>query len=49
MSERYALRSAAEARAYLAHPILGRRNRECVSLVDGWLAKGRTAEAIRGG
>jgi uncharacterized protein (DUF1810 family) len=29
MSRRYAIRSAAEARAYLAHPILGLRLREC--------------------
>ncbi|HEV7252369.1 MAG TPA: DUF1810 domain-containing protein [Mesorhizobium sp.] len=29
MSQRYALRSLDEARAYLAHPVLGRRTREC--------------------
>lgn len=48
MSERYAIRSADEARAYLAHPILGPRYRECVALVEGWLAQGRTAEEIFG-
>lgn len=30
MSQRYAIRSAAEARAYLAHPVLGPRLIECV-------------------
>ncbi|HEY8105733.1 MAG TPA: DUF1810 family protein, partial [Gemmatimonadales bacterium] len=29
MAERYAITSLAEARAYLAHPILGDRLREC--------------------
>lgn len=33
MSERYAIRSLDEARAYLAHPVLGRRLRECAALV----------------
>ncbi len=32
-ARRYALRGAAEARAYLAHPLLGARLRECVGLV----------------
>jgi uncharacterized protein (DUF1810 family) len=39
MSQRYAISSLAEARAYLAHPILGERIRECarilVELSDG--------------
>ncbi|MDY6872776.1 MAG: DUF1810 domain-containing protein, partial [Chloroflexota bacterium] len=36
ISKRYAIRSGAEARAYLAHPILGQRLRECVAiLLDG--------------
>jgi uncharacterized protein (DUF1810 family) len=48
MSVRYAINSAEEAHAYLAHPILGPRYRECVALVEGWLAKGRTAEEIFG-
>jgi uncharacterized protein (DUF1810 family) len=33
MARRYALRDAAEARAYLAHPVLGARLRECTRLV----------------
>jgi uncharacterized protein (DUF1810 family) len=33
MSQRYAITSLAEARAYLAHPTLGDRLRECVELV----------------
>lgn len=34
MSERYAIRSVDEARAYLAHPILGRRLLECVGALQ---------------
>ncbi len=49
MSERYAIRSAAEARAYLAHPVLGARLKECTALVEGAVAKGATLEAIFGG
>lgn len=30
----YAIRSAEEARAYLAHPLLGRRYRECVGALQ---------------
>ena len=48
MSERYAIRSADEARAYLAHPILEPRLRECMALVEAALARGRTAEEIFG-
>ncbi len=33
MAQRYAIRSSAEAEAYLAHPMLGDRLRECVRLV----------------
>jgi uncharacterized protein (DUF1810 family) len=33
MAKRYAIRSPAEARAYLNHPVLGDRLRECVRLV----------------
>lgn len=33
MSERYAIGSLNEARAYLAHPVLGPRLHECVALV----------------
>lgn len=33
ISQRYAIRSVAEARAYLAHPILGQRLLECVTIL----------------
>lgn len=33
MSERYAISSLDEARAYLAHPVLGPRLKECTDLV----------------
>ena len=33
MARRYAIRSADEAAAYLAHPVLGKRLRECASAV----------------
>ena len=33
MSRRYSIGSIDEARAYLAHPVLGQRLRECVGLV----------------
>jgi uncharacterized protein (DUF1810 family) len=42
----YAIRSLDEARAYLAHPLLGMRLRECVTLLLG--LEGHTAEAIFG-
>src|SRR6185295_11457479 len=35
MSVRYAIRSLAEARAYLEHPVLGLRLRECVAAMNG--------------
>jgi uncharacterized protein (DUF1810 family) len=38
MSERYAIGSLDEARAYLAHPVLGPRLRECTALVNAALA-----------
>ena len=46
MAERYAITSLAEARAYLAHPILGDRLRECAGLVLA--IGGNTAEEILG-
>jgi uncharacterized protein (DUF1810 family) len=48
VSQMYAIRSLDEARAYLAHPILGPRLRECA---QGVLAAppGSTAESIFGG
>ncbi|HET9755839.1 MAG TPA: DUF1810 domain-containing protein [Candidatus Limnocylindrales bacterium] len=46
MSRRYGIESLAEARAYLEHPVLGARLRECASAV---LAKqGATADQIFG-
>lgn len=43
----YALGSLADARSYLAHPVLGPRLRECAqALVD---LSGRSAEAVFGG
>jgi uncharacterized protein (DUF1810 family) len=44
-SRHFAIRSLAEARAYLAHPLLGPRLRECASLV---LATADDAEQIFG-
>lgn len=35
MARRYSIKSLAEARAYLAHPILGPRLRECVEVLLG--------------
>lgn len=46
MAERYAIRSLAEAKAYLAHPLLGARLRACVATLDA--VEGRTARAIFG-
>jgi uncharacterized protein (DUF1810 family) len=46
-SRQYAITSLAEARAYLAHPVLGPRLVECASILVG--QSGRTAEQIFGG
>ena len=46
MAQRYALGSLDEARAYLAHPVLGQRLRDCVRLVLE--IEGRDAHAIFG-
>ena len=46
MAQRYAIGSLAEARAFLAHPLLGERLRACTQLVNG--VEGRTAQAIFG-
>jgi uncharacterized protein (DUF1810 family) len=35
MAQRYAIGSLDEAKAYLAHPMLGSRLRECVAALDG--------------
>ncbi|MCC6174308.1 MAG: DUF1810 domain-containing protein [Chloroflexi bacterium] len=46
MSQRYAISSLEEAKAYLKHPVLGPRLRECTSLVAQ--AQARSAEQIFG-
>jgi uncharacterized protein (DUF1810 family) len=46
-SKLYALSSVEEASAYLAHPVLGPRLRECAEILTG--LSGRTAEQIFGG
>jgi uncharacterized protein (DUF1810 family) len=46
MSQAFAITSLDEARAYLAHPVLGSRLRECAQLVLA--TKGRTADEIFG-
>jgi uncharacterized protein (DUF1810 family) len=45
-ARRYSIKSLAEARAYLGHPILGPRLRECVEALLG--LEGRTAHEIFG-
>jgi len=45
-SRRYAITSLEEARAYLAHPVLGARLIECAAILTG--GPGRTAEQIFG-
>jgi uncharacterized protein (DUF1810 family) len=46
-SKLYALSSVAEASAYLAHPVLGPRLRECAEILTGLC--GRTAEQVFSG
>jgi uncharacterized protein (DUF1810 family) len=46
MSQQYAITSLSEATAYLAHPVLGARLRECVGLVLD--IRDRTAEEVFG-
>ena len=46
MSQRYAIVSLDEARAYLDHPVLGPRLRECAGLVLA--TPGRSAEDVFG-
>ena len=46
MSQRFAIASLDEAMAYLAHPVLGPRLRECARLVLA--VRGRTADEIFG-
>ncbi|MGB3520975.1 MAG: DUF1810 domain-containing protein [Mycobacterium sp.] len=46
MAQRYGIASPAEARAYLAHGVLGPRLQECVGLVNA--VSGRSIEEILG-
>jgi uncharacterized protein (DUF1810 family) len=46
MAQFYALNDADEARAYLAHPVLGPRLQACTQALLGW--KGRSANDILG-
>lgn len=46
MSTTYGIASPDEARAYLSHPVLGQRLRECVAAIA--LHRGRAIEAILG-
>ena len=46
MSRRYAIRSLEEARAYVAHPVLGPRLREVCGIVNG--IEGRSAYEVFG-
>jgi uncharacterized protein (DUF1810 family) len=46
MAQRYALGGVSHAAAYLAHPVLGARLRECVALVNAHA--GRTASEMFG-
>ena len=46
MSQHFAIGSLDEARAYLAHPVLGARLRECVGLLLA--VEGRSADVIFG-
>jgi uncharacterized protein (DUF1810 family) len=46
MAARYAIASLDEARAYLEHPVLGTRLRECAAIVVG--LEGKTVEQIFG-
>ena len=46
MARTYAITSLAEARVYLAHPVLGARLTECAGVLAG--LRGRTAEQVFG-
>ncbi len=46
MAQLFAISSRAEAAAYLAHPVLGARLRECAGIVNG--IEGRSAQEIFG-
>ena len=42
----YGLRSLHEARAFLAHPLLGERYRECLRALCGWTGSKSAAEIL---
>jgi uncharacterized protein (DUF1810 family) len=46
MAQRYAISGIAEARAYLSHPVLGPRLRECATVVA--VANGGSADRLLG-
>ncbi len=46
MAQRYAIASIAEAKGYLAHPLLGARLRECTALVNR--VEGKSIEDVFG-
>ena len=46
-AQHFAIASLDEARAYLAHPVLGHRLRQCAAIIGE--TEGRTAEQILGG
>ena len=46
MAMRYAIRSREEAQAYLAHPVLGLRLRQCTRVINA--TEGRSAHSIFG-
>ena len=48
MAKLYGLSGSDEAAAYLAHPLLGPRWRQCVAAVERHLEEGMSAEAIFG-
>ena len=48
MSRYYGLAGASEAAAYLDHPLLGPRLRECVAVVRAEVVAGKSLEAIFG-
>ena len=48
MAKHYGLSGVGEAAAYLAHPLLGPRWRECVEAVEGHLGGGMSLNAILG-
>jgi uncharacterized protein (DUF1810 family) len=47
MAQRYGIADSDEARAYLAHPLLGQRLADCTDTMLGW-AERKSAEAILG-